>query len=69
MGEHDLEAAGLSYHARRDSDKRSQLVANLDDIMLAFNSSYLIPAIHCETFKLLKLPHVPLSLNPVAEQV
>ena len=67
---HDLEAAGLSYHARRDSDKRSQLVANLDDIMQAFDaldSSDLIPAIHCEASELLKLP--PLSLDPVAEQV
>ena len=67
---HDLETAGLSYHARRDSDKRSQLTANLDDIMQAFDaldSSDLIPAIYCEAFELLKLP--PLSLDPVAEQV
>ena len=44
--------------------------ANLDDIMQvldALDSSYLIPAIHCEAFELLKLP--PLSLDPVAEQV
>ena len=67
---HNLEAAGLSYHTRRDSDRRSQLVTNLDDIMQAFDaldSSDLIPAIHCEATELLKLP--PLSLDPVAEQV
>ena len=33
----DLEAAGLQYHARRASDKRSKLTANLDDIIQAFN--------------------------------
>jgi hypothetical protein len=35
---HDLEAAGLSYHTHRDSDRCSQLVANLDDIMQAFDA-------------------------------
>jgi hypothetical protein len=29
----DLEANGLLFHVRRDSDRRSQLVANLDDII------------------------------------
>ena len=33
----DLEAAGLQYHARSASDKRSQLTANMDDIVQAFN--------------------------------
>ena len=28
----ELEAAGIVYHARRGSDKRCQLVANIDDI-------------------------------------
>ena len=45
---HNLEAAGLSCQTRRDTDRRSQLVANLDDIMQAFDaldSSDLIPAI------------------------
>ena len=28
-----LEANGLLFHVRRDSDRRSQLVANLDDII------------------------------------
>ena len=66
---HAFEAAGLSYHTPCDSDGRSQLVANLDDIMQAFDafdSSDLIPAIHCEVSQLLKLP--PLSLDPVSEQ-
>ena len=67
MSKHDLEAAGLSYHTRRDSDRSNQLVANLDDIMQALDSSDLIPALHCEATELLKLP--PLSLDPVAEQV
>ena len=44
----DLEAAGLQYHARRTSDKRSQLIANLNDIIQAFNcldSADLVPSI------------------------
>ena len=68
--EHDLETAGLSFQVRRDSDKRSQLVANLDDILRAFetlDNLDLIPAIYCEATELLKLPS--LSLDPVAEQV
>ena len=65
-----LEANGLVFHARRDSDNRSQLVANLDDIVQALevlDSSDTIPTIYCEASQLHRIP--PLSLDPVAEQV
>ena len=66
----DLEAKDLVFHVRRDSDRRSQLAANLEDILQMFealDSIEKIPHIHCEAFDLLRLP--PLSLDPVAEQV
>ena len=65
-----LEANGLHFHVRRDSDRRSQLIANLDDLIQFFDvldSVDKIPPIHCEASDLLRLP--PLSLDPVAEQV
>ena len=65
-----LEEAGIPYQSRRDSDKRSQLSANLNDIIMAFNAldtNDLIPQIFCEASDLVKLP--PISLDPVAEQV
>ena len=34
----DLEAHGLSFHVRRDSDKRSQLAVNLDDTLSTFDA-------------------------------
>ena len=63
----DLEAMDLVFHVRRDSDRRSQLAANLEDILQMFEALEKIPHIHCEAFDLLRLP--PLSLDPVAEQV
>ena len=33
-----LEEAGMPYQSRRDSDRRSQLSANLEDIIMAFNA-------------------------------
>ena len=66
----DLEAAGLPYHSRRDSDRRSQIAANLDDIVQAFvvlDSSDLIPGIYCEATDLLQVPS--LSLDPISEKV
>ena len=65
-----LLAKGLPFHARRDSDRRSQLEANLADLLSAFDildSSDSLPTICCEATSLLRLP--PLSLDPVAEQV
>ena len=65
-----LLAKGLVFHARRDSDRRSQLVAHVDDILRAFDvldSSDAIPTICCEASSLHRIP--PLSLDPVAEQV
>ena len=35
--ERDLLSAGLLFHSRRDSDKRSSLAASLDDILQAFD--------------------------------
>ena len=52
------------------SDKRSQLSANIDDIIQAFDaldSSESIPSIYCEANDLLFMP--PLCLDPTAEQV
>ena len=66
----DLEAMDLVFHVRRDSDRRSQLAANLEDILQMFEALDSIeksPHIHCEAFDLLRLP--PLSLYPVAQQV
>ena len=66
----DLEAAGIAYHIRRGSDKRSQLAANVDDLAEAFvalDSSDLIPGIYCEATDLLRIPS--LSLDPVSEKV
>ena len=60
----------LSFHSRRDSDKRSQLAADLDDILQAIvtlDSSDTIPEIYCEATDLLRVPS--LSLDPVSEQV
>ena len=34
----DLEALGLTFHSRSDSDNRSQLAANLEDILQAFEA-------------------------------
>ena len=65
-----LESLGLPFHLRRDSDKCSQLCANLDDILLAFDaldSNDSVPLIYCEASELFKLP--PISLDPLAEQV
>ena len=66
----ELVAAKLPFQARHDSDKRSQLSADLEDIVVAFNtldSSDSIPLIYCEANDLLFLP--PLCLDPTAVQV
>ena len=60
----------LHFQARRDLDKHSELVANLEDIIEAFDTldiSDSIPSICCEAIDLLNLP--PLSLDATAEQV
>ena len=60
----------MPYQACRDSEKRSQIAANIDDILRAFeslDSGNLIPPIYCEAVELLRVP--PLSLDPVAEQI
>ena len=63
-----LFAKGLVFYTRRDSDRRSQLEARLDDIIHAFDvldSFDSIPTICCEASSLHRIP--PLSLDPVAE--
>ena len=66
----ELLTANLPFHSRRDSDKRSQLTANLEDIIQAFDvldSSDSIPSIFCEANDLIFMP--PLCLDPTANQV
>ena len=66
----DLLAKGLVFHARRDSDRRSQLEAHLNDLLGAFSAldaSDSILTICCEATSLFRIP--PISLDPVAEQV
>ena len=68
--EHDLLSAGLLFHSRRDSDKRSSLAANWDDILQAFDfldSSDLIPHILCVALDLLTIPS--LSPDPVSDKI
>ena len=65
-----LDDSALHFQNRRDSDKRSKLTANLEDILQAFevlDSSDSIPNIYCEASDLLRIPS--LSLDPVSEQV
>ena len=65
-----LSSGGLSLLQRRDSEKRRQSVADLDDILSAFDmldEKNCIPAMYCEAKELLLLP--PLSLDPVSEQL
>ena len=65
-----LDELNLTFHVRRDSENRSQLSANIDDIIATFkalDSKDLIPPMFCEASDLFRLP--PLSLDPVAEQV
>ena len=60
----------LPYLARRDSENRSQLMANLEDIVKAFDTldaSDSIPDMFCEASALYLLP--TLSLDPVGKQV
>ena len=65
-----LEEVNLSFYARRDSENRSQLSANIEDLVAAFDaldSKDMLPKMFCEASDLFRLP--PLSLDPVAEQV
>ena len=65
-----LEACGLQFHYRRDSDTRSQLMANLEDLLQALDtldSSGLLPSICCEATQLYRIPSI--SLDQVAEEV
>ncbi len=64
------EDGGLTFHARRASEKWSQAAAELDDITEAFqllDSLEKLLAIFCEANDLLELP--PLAIVPVSEQL
>ena len=61
---------GISFHSQRDSENLSQLVANIEDIIVAFDAldtNDLIPPVFCEASDLYRLP--PISLDSIAEQV
>ena len=65
-----LRSLNLSYQQRRDSDKRKQLTADIEDLLLAFDAldtNNSIPSMYCEAGDLYKLP--PISFDPLAEQV
>ena len=65
-----LEEVNLPFYARRDSENRSQLSANIEDLVAAFDaldSKDMLPEMFCEASDFFRLP--PLSLDPVAEQV
>ena len=49
-----LLGTGLEFHIRRDSDRRSQLSANLDDLLQAFHrlDSTEVPKFYCEALHL-----------------
>ncbi len=66
----DLTSLGLSFQSRRDSERRSQLTADLEDTLSMFeslDSVEKLPSIFCEATDLIRLP--PLSLDSVAEQI
>ena len=65
-----LRSLNLPFQQRRDSDKRKQITADVEDLVLAFDaldSNDSIPPIFCEASELFKLPLI--SLDPVAEKV
>ena len=65
-----LEAASFPLEIRWDSEKRSQLMANVEDLLKAFevlDSTDSIPPIFCEASDLIWLP--PLCRDPVGKQV
>lgn len=60
----------LYYHNWHDSDRRSQLEENFEDIIQALDcldSQNLIPSVYCEATDLLNIPS--LSLDPLSEQI
>ena len=64
------EEVNLPFYARRDSENRIQLSANIEDLVAAFDaldSNHMLPEMFFEASDLFRLP--PLSLDPVAEQV
>ncbi len=66
----DLAALELPFTPRRSSEKRSQAVADLDDILLAFDKLDdvdKIPEIFCEASELVKLP--PIATDPIGELI
>ena len=67
---HSFVSLDLQYSSRRDSDNHSQLVADTEDLLFAFDaldSIDAIPLIFCEASDLFLLP--PVTPDPLAEQV
>lgn len=65
-----LENSGLSFHVRRDTERRSGLVKVISDVTSAFDKlddTEDCPLIYCEACDLLKLPS--LDLDPVSQNL
>ena len=66
----DLSLLDLPFTPRRSSEKRTQAVADLEDILLAFSKlddTEKIPEIYCEASELVRLP--PIAADPISELV
>ena len=66
----DLSSLDLPFTPRRSSEKRTQAVADLEDILLAFSKLDevdKIPLIYCEASDLVRLP--PIAADPISELV
>ncbi len=66
----DLSHSGITLQSRRDSERCSQLTADLEDALSTFeylDSTEKLPTIFCEANDLIRLS--PLSMDPVVEQI
>ena len=66
----DLTSLELPFTPRRSSEKRSQAMADLEDILHAFgklDAVDKIPDIFCEATELVKLP--PITVDPISDLV
>ncbi len=66
----DLKATGWVHQSRRDSEKRSQVCADLDDLFAAFeklDDADKLPSFYCEAVDLIKLH--PIAVDPLTELV
>ena len=66
----DLSSLDLPFTPPRSSEKRTQAVADLEDILLAFSKLDevdKIPLVYCEASDLVRLP--PIAADPISELV